>query len=133
MRSIGEIFGCMFTKTMKSYVNIAKMDNMMKLKQWSRKVKMGIPLKSTGKDLMIGAQFIMPVIKAMMISLNFFVLTVRMSMLWQNLIEIVFILPLWGEICKLWKYFSIIKLMLTHVIMTEIQHFTLPLKMVTNK
>lgn len=133
MRSIGEIFGCMFTKIMKSYVNIAKMDNMMRLKQWSRKVNMGIPLKSTGKDLMIGVPFIMPVIKVMMILLNFFARAVQTSMLWPNIIEIVFILPLWGEIWKLWKYFLIIKLMLMHVIMTEILHFTLPLKMVTKK
>jgi hypothetical protein len=67
MRSIGEIFGSMYIKIIKNFVNIAKTDNMMKLKPLLKKVKMGIPLKSTGKDLMIGVPFIMLVTKATMI------------------------------------------------------------------
>jgi hypothetical protein len=71
----------MYIKIIKNYVNIAKMDNMMKLKPLLKKVKMGIPLKSTGKDLMIGAQFTMLVMKVRMILLNFSVHTVQTSML----------------------------------------------------
>lgn len=67
MKSTGEIFGSMSTKTMKSYVNIVKTDNMMKQKPSFRKDKEAILSKLTGRDWMIGVLYIMHAMRVMMI------------------------------------------------------------------
>lgn len=56
---------------MNNYANTARRDIMMKQKSLFRKDKMAILLRSTGKDLMIGAHCTMPAMKGMTILLPF--------------------------------------------------------------
>ena len=78
MKLIGMISGCKFIKTMSNYVNIVKKDIMMKQRNLFKKDKMVILLRSTGKDLMIGAHYTTLAMRVMMILLPFYVFTVSM-------------------------------------------------------
>lgn len=69
------ISGFKFIKTMSNYGNTVKRDIMMKQRKLFRKDKMGILLRSTGKDLMIGAHYTTPAMKVTMTLLLFFVRT----------------------------------------------------------